>query len=192
MQLLKDIRRATPEDFEEIIELIKRSFENSRTGFYDDDQIVKDAHSISSFGEHFELVATDNGKIVAYILLTHVQLGDLKGAAIAPLVVDPEYRGSGLGEIMISAAENYCIINEHYFLCTIGEPHYFGRFGFLSGDLFDLYPKSKWIPEECFLFKELKPCILAQTSGNLVFVDSYYQQKYHDIFKKHYHSINKF
>lgn len=182
INLLKEIRQAVVGDYQKVDKLIRRSFEESNYGYHSEAEVISRIRDNFTDDKYLELVALDKEKIVAYILITEVKLGDKRGGVIAPLVVDPDFQHQGLGETMIDFAEKYILNLNQGFICAVGQPEYFGRFGFFSGDLYDIKPVFKGVPSEMFVFKELIPHYLENVTAQPEYVPSFYYAKFEETF----------
>lgn len=185
INLLKDIRRAVPADYSQLDNLIHLAFENSVYGYRSVAEIIGKARKGFAKSEYLELVALDNERVVAYILITEVKLGDKKGGVIAPVVVDPAYQNQGLGETMIDVAEKYILNAKQGFICAVGQPEYFGRYGFFSADLYGIKPAFKDVPIEMFVFKELIPHYLDNVTAQPEYLPSFYKAQFEETFTPH-------
>ncbi|ANA41419.1 acetyltransferase [Geobacter anodireducens] len=72
------------------------------------------------------------GKVIAYIAFTNAYHGrDVCGLHLAPMAVAPEFQGRGVGLELLRFALRQEAINSQT-LFVLGEPAYYGRFGFES------------------------------------------------------------
>ena len=84
--------------------------------------------------------------------------------ALAPLAVVPAFQRLGVGSALVSAGLERCRMERHAGVLVLGDPVYYGRFGFVAGSRFGLkcpFPA----PNEGFMAIELEPGALAQVSG---------------------------
>ncbi|ASV57059.1 MULTISPECIES: GNAT family N-acetyltransferase [Lelliottia] len=88
------------------------------------------------------LVATDDeGQVVGYVAFSPVTIQgeDLQWVGMAPLAVDENYRGQGLARQLVY--EGLDSLNEFGYaaVVTLGEPEFYGRFGFKPAAPYDLH-----------------------------------------------------
>lgn len=88
------------------------------------------------------LVATDDeGLVVGYVAFSPVTIQgeDLQWVGMAPLAVDENYRGQGLARQLVY--EGLDSLNEFGYaaVVTLGEPEFYGRFGFKPAAPYDLH-----------------------------------------------------
>ena len=79
------------------------------------------------------LVAEDEGRPVGHIVFSPVTLEPLAGAvglALAPVAVLPDHEKHGVGRRLIQNGLAECRAWGAGFVVVLGEPEYYGRFGF--------------------------------------------------------------
>lgn len=126
------IRKETPEDYDEVYELVKRAFATSTNeGEWD---YLNEVRSRDTFIPELSLVAEEGGRIVGQIVLYKTDITTPDGAytelVLSPISVDPEFFRRGIARAMMAEAfrkargMGYTAV----FLC--GEPDFYLRFGF--------------------------------------------------------------
>ena len=80
------------------------------------------------------VVAERDGEVVAHALLTRVTVGDDARPALAlgPVAVRPAHQGVGLGTAAVRAALDAARAAGETLVLVLGEPEYYGRFGFTN------------------------------------------------------------
>lgn len=90
--------------------------------------LVRDGEAIVS------LVAETGGRIGGHVLLSRMRVeGDgrvWRALGLAPIGVLPGYQGSGIGGALIEAALAIARASGEELVFLLGEPDYYGRFGF--------------------------------------------------------------
>jgi putative acetyltransferase len=79
------------------------------------------------------LVAEDGGRIVGHILFSPVALEPLAGTVglgLAPVAVLPDHEKHGVGRRLVQNGLAECRAWGAGFVVVLGEPEYYGRFGF--------------------------------------------------------------
>lgn len=101
-----------------------------------------------------ELVAREDDILVGHIAFSAVGIGAAEGdgrwLALAPLAVAPPARGRGVGAALVRAGLEAAWRASATLVIVLGEPGYYGRFGFRAAGELDLicpYPA----PPECFM-----------------------------------------
>ena len=76
------------------------------------------------------LIALDGGRIVGTVRLWHVSAGGAPALLLGPLAVHPDYRCKGLGASLMQRAIRNARMRGHKAVLLVGDPEYYGRFGF--------------------------------------------------------------
>jgi len=116
----------------------------------------------------FALVAEEEGRVLGHLVFSRIA-GESSGSevpvlALAPLAVMPAFQRLGIGSALVSAGLERCRMERHARVLVVGDPAYYGRFGFVPASRFGLkcpFP----VPEEAFMGIELEPGAFAQVSG---------------------------
>jgi putative acetyltransferase len=104
------------------------------------------------------LVATVAGEVVAHVLFSPVSPG--RGLGLAPLAVRPEFQKQGIGSALVRAG---LAAAAHDYVVVLGDPAYYGRFGFRRARDFDL--DNQYGAGDEFMALELRPGALAGVRG---------------------------
>ena len=111
------------------------------------------------------LVARDGGRLVGTVRLWSVMAGPNRPALLlGPLAVTPERQGEGIGSALMETALARAASLGHRALLLVGEPCFYGRFGFASA-----LTDQLWLPgpyeKPRFQGMELAPSALAGAAG---------------------------
>ena len=114
------------------------------------------------------LVAEEKGRVLGHMVFSRIAVegGDreVPVLALAPLAVMPAFQRLGIGSALVSAGLERCRMERHARVLVVGDPVYYGRFGFVPASSFGLkcpFPA----PKEAFMAIELEPGAFAQVSG---------------------------
>jgi putative acetyltransferase len=120
------IRTATASDHAAIAEVVTAAFGRS-----DEAQLVERLRADGDI--LFELVAEEDGEVVGHILFSRLWADrfELYGA-LAPLAVHPSRHRQGLGAKLVRSGVEYAREFGCFGLLVLGDPAYYGRFGFSS------------------------------------------------------------
>jgi len=125
------VRGYADKDQKAVADLIARAFGQQ------DEAVLVDA--LRSGGHMaLELVAEDRGRVIGHIALSRMAAPE-KWLALAPVCVDPKRHGKGVGSALCQTALSYANAP----VVVLGDPDYYGRFGFdfgLGGRLNTPYP----------------------------------------------------
>jgi len=122
------------------------------------------------------LVATQGRAMAGHVLLTDVAIVGNglvpRGAGLAPLAVRPAFQRRGIGGMLVRAALERARGAGYGFVCLLGDPAYYGRFGFRTASSLGLACEFV-APEEAFLALELAPGALAGVSGTVRYLPEF-------------------
>jgi putative acetyltransferase len=122
------------------------------------------------------LVAVQGGAVVGHVLLTDVTVAGHglvpRGAGLAPLAVRPTFQRRGIGAMLVRAALQRAARAGYGFVCLLGDPSYYQRFGFRPASTLGLASEFD-APPEAFLAIELAPGALAGVSGTVRYLPEF-------------------
>lgn len=86
------------------------------------------------------LVAEVGGEVVGHVAFSPVEVnGEGGGVGLAPVAVLLKYRRQGIAERLIRAGIEECKRRGMGFVVVLGEPRYYGRFGFVAAKRWGLH-----------------------------------------------------
>jgi putative acetyltransferase len=102
------------------------------------------------------LVAVEQSQVVGHVAFSPVSVPDgPDGLGLAPVAVLPAFRRRGIAAQLIRAALAECAEAGCGFVVVLGDPSYYGRFGFAPASTFGLY--DEYQGGEAFQALELRP-----------------------------------
>ncbi|MDR7220832.1 N-acetyltransferase [Aminobacter aminovorans] len=124
---MMSIRAATPRDREAIRLVEEHAFgQQAEAGLVD--ALVAEGDAI------VELVAEEDGDVVGHILFSrlYIQNGGktVPAVALAPLAVEPDFHGTGIGGALVREAHIRLKDAGETLAVVLGDPAYYGRFGY--------------------------------------------------------------
>jgi putative acetyltransferase len=123
------IRTETDDDAEAIRRVHRLAFGREVEG-----QLV-DALREGGYGR-VSLVAEQDGDIVGHVLFSVLTIADgprvVEALSLAPVAVVPPQQGRGVGTQLIRRGLELCREQGHALVFVLGDPRYYGRFGFSS------------------------------------------------------------
>jgi len=165
-----EIRQELPEDINDIRALNEKAFGQPQ-----------EANIISKLRNNCEglisLVATENKKIVGYILFSPVIIegknGVAKGMGLAPMAVLPEKQRQGIGTQLVNTGIEYLKKTKCQFIIVLGHPEYYPRFGFELASRYGI--KSQWeaVPDEALMILWLDKSMMNHVSGVAKYRDEF-------------------
>lgn len=98
---------------------------------------------------HVSLVAVEHGILVGHVLLSRLNVGNDQdgGAILCPLAALPGAQGKGVGTALVTAAQSAAAEIGIDTICVLGDPRYYGRFGFVDAFRKGLLPPYPLPPE---------------------------------------------
>jgi putative acetyltransferase len=155
------IRAETPEDREAVFRVHATAFPT------DAEARLVDALRDGGHGR-VSLVAEREGKVIGHVLFSTLEIvndeGNLEVLSLAPLAVLPEHQRRGVGSRLVREGLKACREAGHRAVFVVGEPEYYGAFGFtssLAGQFDSPYPG------EAFMAIELTPGGLRGVVGSV-------------------------
>lgn len=107
------------------------------------------------------LLADDGGRIAGHVVLSPMR-APLRALALGPVSVLPGRQGEGIGSSLVRAALGRAREARWQAVFVLGEPGYYGRFGFAAGLA---GPFASPFAGSYFLALELEPGVLGGRSG---------------------------
>lgn len=155
------IRDEQPEDVVAIREGNRQAFGQDDEGALVDGLRAGGAAMLS-------LVAVVEGRIVGHIMHSPLRVGEVTGAALAPMAVLPAYQGTGIGSRLVTDSIRRLDDAGCLFIIVLGHPHYYPRFGFVPASTRGI--TCEWeVPDEAFMVLVLDEARMASVSGRAVY-----------------------
>jgi putative acetyltransferase len=156
----------TPETDDDIATI--RSLVTAAFGRTSEADLIEAIRASPNFIPELSLVAAEDGNVLGHILFSPIviesQGGTVPALALAPLAVTPPRQHQGIGTQLVQAGLSKCRELDHGIVVVLGEPHYYGRFGFQTASQFGIQAPFP-VPEQVFMVLELKPGALINVSG---------------------------
>jgi putative acetyltransferase len=90
-------------------------------------------------------VVVDGGAVIGHGVCTRAEVGSTAVVALGPIGVEPQRQGAGVGSALVHALLGAADALEVPLVALLGDPAYYGRFGFRSStDLGVLPPDPAW------------------------------------------------
>lgn len=140
------IRKENPSDIESIDQLTRSAFASAAYSSGTEAFIVKALRTNHQLT--ISLVAEEEGALIGHVTISPVTIssGDTGWFGLGPVSVLPEKQGAGVGAGLIRAALSALRELQAEGCVVLGEPAYYGRFGFMANGRL-LYPHA---PAEYF------------------------------------------
>src|SRR5262245_36819569 len=124
------VRATTYDDREQVLDVVRLSFAASGRGEDEEAQIVAQTWELDAVPDGLDLVADDDGVIVGHVMAARGRLAEKDALGIAPLCVSPSHQRQGVGTALMRAIIDKSQAAGWPFVVLLGDPAYYGRFGF--------------------------------------------------------------
>jgi len=126
------IRTETSTDIQAIHQVTKAAFLNAEHADHTEQYVVKALREAGALT--VSLVAEDDNQILGHVAVSPVTISDgaEKWYGLGPISVTPNQQGKGIGSALMKAAINALKDLNANGCVLLGEPAYYGRFGFKS------------------------------------------------------------
>jgi putative acetyltransferase len=163
---LVEIREERPDDVAALRDLNRRAFGQ------DQESNIVDALRANG-GALLSLVATVNDRVVGHIMYSPLSIGgNVKGAALGPMGVLPEYQRQGIGGKLIQAGNRKLKDAGCPFIIVVGHADYYARFGFRPAREHGI--KCQWdVPDDVFMLLILDQAEMEGVSGLAKYRDEF-------------------
>ncbi|WP_407893788.1 GNAT family N-acetyltransferase [Lacticaseibacillus sp. N501-2] len=156
-----------PKYFDESQQVVKAAFETAKHSDGDEFQLIKRLRQSADYRPQYDAIAlNDAGQVIGHAMLSLAHVGQTPIFVLAPLAVLPAYRNQGVGGALITYLEVTAGEDMRRAISILGDPKYYGRFGYTPAADFDITPPAG-IPAEYFLIKPLFDGALAHVTGEL-------------------------
>lgn len=133
-ELLIKIRQETPNDYDEVYELVKTSF--ATVNHTEEPDYLNEVRRRETFIPELSLVAQlDNGNIVGQITLYEMSISNennnITQLVLSPICVLPQYFHKGIASEMIKESFNIAKRVGYRAIFLWGNPNFYSKFGFV-------------------------------------------------------------
>lgn len=125
------IHAEVAEDSAQIRSVVEAAFSSSPWGHHGEADLVERLRRWCP--EVLSLVAKHQGQVVGHVLFSPVVIeggGSLCGMGLAPVAVLPAFQRQGIGTMLITKGLETLNERNCSFVCVLGDPAFYGRFGF--------------------------------------------------------------
>lgn len=151
------IRAETPGDLPQIREVLTASFPSSAEARLVD--ALRDAGRL-----RISLVAVERDQVVGHVAFSPVTLaGTDDGLGLAPVAVAPGFRRRGIADRLIREGLAICKDGGCGFAVVLGDPAYYGRFGFEAARRWGL--SDEYGGGDAFQALEIRPDSIPEAGG---------------------------
>lgn len=167
------IRKETPDDYNQVIELTEKAFETMEFSDGNEGSLVDKLRKAPTFIKHLSLVAESNGQVVGHILFTPIYIENgqqhFKSLAMAPVSVLPEFQNQGIGSQLILAGHQHAKELGFQSVIVLGHEHYYPRFGYQPASQWGIKAPFDLPSEDLFMAIELTEGALSGIAGTVIY-----------------------
>ncbi|MDA9470125.1 GNAT family N-acetyltransferase [Enterococcus sp. 5H] len=164
------IRLENEQDFAAIYSFTKEAFKTAKVKDGNEQDFVERLRKSEDYLPSLAFVAEENNEIIGHVMLTKVRIkGEnqiFEELILAPLTVRLDQRNKGLGSQLMNKAEQAAISQGYQAIVLIGDPQYYGRFGYTRAEQFGIVSDSG-IPSDYLLIKKIGQTELANIAGTV-------------------------
>lgn len=121
------------------------------------------------------LIATEDGKVVGYNIITTATINQTKGLALGPLGVKEDYQNKGVGSRLVEESIHRAKQTGYSWIVLLGGDYY-ERFGFEKGKAFNITVSDNEFENEHIQILFLDKNARETTSGKLIYCDAFYDE----------------
>ena len=150
-----EIRQETKKDYKEVYNVVKTAFETAEHSDENEQDLVVSLRNSDNFIPQLSLVATQDSKIVGYILFTKIKIGEYEELALAPLGILPEYQKQGIGKKLIEKGHQIAKELDYHYSIVLGSETYYSKIGYSPAINYGIKAPFE-VPNENFMAIKLK------------------------------------
>lgn len=140
-----------------VFDLIEKAFRNEEFSDHKEQFLVEKLRKTNSFIPELSLLATIQGKIVGYILLTKIKIiydqTHTESLALAPVAILPEFQGKGIGGMLIEYSHKIAKSLGFTSVVVLGHQDYYPRFGYKRADKYGIELPFDFPKENCMVIE---------------------------------------
>ncbi len=173
-----NIKKEEAKDFEAVFQLIESAFRNVEYSDHREQFLVERLRKSQAFIPQLSLVAKIDDRIAGHILITKININNqvdiFPSLALAPVSVDPDYQGRGIGGKLIRRSHEIAKDLGYTSIVLLGHENYYPRFGYERADKYGIELPFDVPPENCMAI-ELIVGGLKGVSGMVEYPEEFYQ-----------------
>lgn len=137
-----EIRLETKDDWYEVELMTQRAFWNKHHLGCDEHYLVHKLRQHEDYLPDLSRIAVKDGKVIGCIMYSKARVEDGEDVndiiTFGPLCVDPQWQGSGVGEILLRNTMKLAAEKGYKGIVIFGEPDYYPQIGFKTCDNFNI------------------------------------------------------
>lgn len=164
------IRPESADEFAVIHHLVETAFQTAYYSEGDEQDFVSRRRNAEEYIQDLALVLLNADRIIGHIMLTHTWVDNATRRQpvllLAAVCIDSAYRNQGIGTLLVKEALQHAKHLGHVAVILVGDPAFYGRFGFRPAIEFGIVNTSQ-IEDQYVLALELIPQALQTVAGSV-------------------------
>ena len=142
------IRREAGRDVEQVAAVTTAAFSTPEVSQPVETRLLDELRATDAWLPALSLVAvSDDDRPIGHVVCTRAQIGSAPALGLGPLSVLPERQGEGIGSALVHAVLGAADALDEPVVVLLGEPAYYGRFGFRLAAEYGIAPPQRgWAP----------------------------------------------
>lgn len=173
-----NIRKEISADHKPVSILIAKAFSALEHSDHKEQFLVERLRNATAFIPELSLVAEMDNRIVGYILLTKISIKngskEWPSLALAPVAVDPDFHGQGIGGKLIKTAHRIAMESGYKSVILLGHAEYYPKFGYVPTVNFGISLPFE-VPAENCMAVELVPKGLEGVTGTVEYAPEFFE-----------------
>jgi len=124
------IRPTQDPDRQAVLHVVAEAFSDEDHDGHEEADIVLETWARGAAPDGLDLVAVDEGAVVGHVMAGRGRLGERETLGIAPLSVASSHQRKGIGSALMTELLRRVETAGWPLIVLLGEPDYYGRFGF--------------------------------------------------------------
>lgn len=166
------LQTVLPSQYATTAAVVEKAFTGIKYTDHDEHQLIGRLRKSPLYQPTFDVLAsTAAGEVVGFAMLSPATVNRQPATGkpllvLAPLAVLPAYQAQGVGSALVRELEQRAHIAGYPAISVLGDPNYYGRFGYTTAADFRITAPFE-IPAENFMLHELDPHALTHYHGKL-------------------------
>jgi len=166
------LQTVLPSQYATTAAVVETAFTGIEYTDHDEHQLIGRLRKSPLYRPTFDVLAsTAAGEVIGFAMLSVATVNQQPTTGqpllvLAPLAVLPAYQGQGVGSALVRELERRAHIAGYPAISILGDPSYYGRFGYTAAAAFNITAPFE-VPAENFMLHELTPHALTHYHGKL-------------------------
>ncbi|ASW76255.1 GCN5 family acetyltransferase [Chryseobacterium piperi] len=137
------LRQERETDYPQVFKVVEQAFKDAEHSDHQEQFLLEKLRKSEAFIPELSIVAEINDEVVGHILFTKLNIKNgletFTSLALAPVSVQPEYQGKGIGSQLINHGHTVAKELGYQSVILIGHENYYPKFGYVKTSDFGIY-----------------------------------------------------